>query len=103
MKKTLRTLWKWTKIVFITACIAAACSGAAYLYFTQDVVVSEPAPKEDVVKEVIEQIKKDTIDEARKQLEEATSALAKEEERLLAEIAEREARIEQINDIRSSF
>lgn len=53
-------------------------------------VVEEPAPV-------------DNVSEAQKQLDEAKRLLAEEESKLLAEIKEREDRLEEIREVRLSF
>lgn len=56
----------------------------------EPVVEEEPAPV-------------DNVSEAQKQLDEAKRLLAEEESKLLAEIKEREDRLEEIREVRLSF
>ena len=93
--KFIKKLAIYTSIVGIVGITAYV----AYYVTRPSTVTTAPAVEEVVVEEV----HRDALDIAREELQRATAALDAEEEKLLAEIAEREARIEQINEIRSSF
>lgn len=58
---------------------------------------------EEVLEENVEQAPVDPIQQAKEQLDEANRLLDEEEVRLLKEIEEREARLEQIRETRTSF
>jgi len=51
----------------------------------------------------VEVIKKDSVSEAQRQLDEAKKLLDEEETKILAEIKEKEARLEEIRKVRLSF
>lgn len=69
----------------------------AYLYMSKESVTEYEAPTTEEV------MPTDNVSEAQKQLNEAKRLLAEEEETLLSEIDEREARLEEIRSVRLSF
>ncbi len=87
------------KIIIAIAAFAAIGAG---VYFslntstTEYVSQPEPAP-------VVEEVPLDQVSEAQKQLNEAKRLLDAEEAKILAEIKEKEARLEEIREVRLSF
>jgi uncharacterized protein HemX len=81
--------------------VVAALGIGIYFYFTANtteyVYQAEPAPVVEEVKPV------DQVSEAQKQLNEAKRLLDSEETKILAEITEKEARLEEIREVRLSF
>lgn len=94
--KTIKKLFKI--LAFVALAVALAT-----VFFT-GVLKQEPveyiAPAAPAVEEP-EPV--DNVSEAQKQLDEAKRLLAEEEEKLLAEIATKEARLEEIREVRLSF
>ena len=83
------------------AIFAAVAVGGYFYYNTTTVVpVEYVAPVEEVV---VEAPQEDILDEARRHIEQVKAQLKEEEDRLKLEIAEREARLEEINTIKISF
>lgn len=85
--------------IIIGLIISILLAGGAYLYNKQE-PVEYIAPAQE---EIITQVELNKIAEAQKQLDEAKRLLDEEEDTLLAEIAERETRLEEIRKVRLSF
>lgn len=84
----------------VIAVIIAAVGVAAYFQFNSDVTYIAP---ERVATSTPEVIELDNVSEAQKQLNEAKKLLDEEETKILAEIADRETRLEEIREVRLSF
>lgn len=85
----------------IIAVIIVAVGVTAYLQFNSD--VTYVAPERVVATSTPEVIELDNVSEAQKQLNEAKKLLDEEEAKILAEIADRETRLEEIREVRLSF
>lgn len=85
----------------IIAVIIAAVGVVAYLQFNSD--VTYVAPEREIATSTPEVIELDNVSEAQKQLNEAKKLLDEEEAKILAEIADRETRLEEIREVRLSF
>jgi len=98
MNKEAYTLTKTMKIIIgILGVVIVA--GLVYRINMQE-PIEYVAP---VQEEIITQVELNKIAEAQKQLDEAKRLLDEEEDTLLAEIAERETRLEEIRKVRLSF
>lgn len=85
----------------IIAVIIAALGIGVYLQLNSDVTYT--APEQEVATSTPEVIELDNVSEAQKQLNEAKKLLDEEEAKILAEIADRETRLEEIREVRLSF
>jgi hypothetical protein len=93
MKKFIKNV----KVVAVILLVGAAAVYALSTFAPTEVYVApEPEP-------VVEEAPTDNVSEAQKQLNEAKRLLDNEEKMLLAEIQEKESRIEEIRQVRLSF
>ena len=87
--------------IIITLLALAVIAGLAYTLSTQEPV--EYVAPVQVETEGVTQVELNKIAEAQRQLDEAKRLLDEEEDALLAEIAEKELRLEEIRKVRLSF
>jgi len=85
-------------IIAVLGLIALFTVPSKVTYERQDTIADD-----NPIEEVIEKVQRSEVEEAEEMLRKATEKLDIEEARLLEEIAEREAKIEEINKVRSSF
>ena len=110
MKKIIKFIKKTLAILAVIITIALITFAGIKVYEESQpiTVINESARESTVLEQVkgmtnsVEKMEND-VEEARKMLEEATKKLDEEEARLNSEIQEREEKIAEINDIRSSF
>lgn len=119
VKRIVRMIVNYT-LILLGLCALAYVVYTGYVVYMSMTNESEPAPalepiQESIVEQVKEQVQpKSDVEQAQTMLAEATAKLDAEEERLLAEIAdienkaaaevaERQAALDEINEIRASF
>lgn len=101
MKRIIKSVVKWTKILLVGVIVGAAVYfGGQYVYEQRNQPVHVPTATStpDIIEEY-----QDVLDESQQELQRIKNELNAEETKLLEEIDEREGRLERIRELRLSF